>query len=198
MTRRRVQFVRGTYYHIYNRGAHKRSLFWDDADYMRLLLLLKKYSPMLRTSVIAYCLMPNHYHWLVRQDGEAEARLLPQRVFNAYSHSFNQRWGHTGTLFEGPFHAIAVTDDEYLRQLCRYIHANPVRHAFVKEPDLWLYSNYLEWLGERGGSLVDKAFVKEYFGKGEAYRMFVEVYVRGQAPLPRGLGDYLERLEGEN
>lgn len=195
MARRSITFYPGLFYHIYNRGAHKISLFRDDGDYLRLLHLLKEYSNLLSLSVIAYCLMPNHYHWLVRQDGAAAARLLPQRVFNSYSHAFNTRRGHSGTLFEGRFKAIPVTDENYLHQLCRYIHANPVRHGFTADPGLWPYSNYLEWIGERNGKSVDREFVIEHFGTAEAYKAFVISYVRGQTILPQGLGDYLQALD---
>ena len=142
-------------------------------------------------------MMPNHYHWLIRQDGTAAARLLPQRVFNSYSHAFNMRRSHSGTLFEGRFKAIAVTNDNYLHQLCRYIHANPVHHGFAVDPGLWPYSNYLEWIGERNGKLVDKKFVVEHFGTTDAYKAFVISYISGQAILPQGLGDYLQALDSE-
>ncbi|MFN8465999.1 MAG: transposase [Caldilineaceae bacterium] len=197
MARRSTTFSPGIYYHIYNRGAHRMALFCDDGDYLRLLQLLKEYSSLLSLSVIAYCLMPNHYHWLIRQDGAPAARLLPQRVFNAYSHAFNTRRSHSGTLFEGRYKAIPVTNDNYLHQLCRYIHANPVHHGFAVDPGLWPYSNYLDWIGERNGKLVDKEFVKEHFGTSDAYKTFVMSYVAGQAILPQGLGDYLQALDSE-
>ncbi len=195
MTRRATKFVPGAYYHIYNRGAHKISVFRDDSDYLRLLKSLKQYSELLHVSVVAYCLMPNHYHWFVRQDSDVAVRLLPQRVFNAYSHAFNSRREHSGTLFEGPFKAIMVHNDEYLHQSCRYIHANPVRHGFAVEPSLWPYSNYLEWIGERNGKLVDRDFIKEDFVTGDAYKAYVMSYLSGQVALPAGLGEYLQELD---
>lgn len=197
MARRNMQFCAGVYYHFYNRGAHKASLFLDDGDFLRLVRLLKEYSQLLKMSVIAYCLMPNHYHWLVRQDSDIEARLLPQRVFNAYSHAFNERREHSGTLLEGPFKVIRVDSDEYLHQLCRYIHANPVRHGFAAEPGLWTYSNYLEWVGERNGTLVDKDFVHQHFGSADAYRAYVISYLAHRVVLPAGLEQYLQGLESK-
>ena len=196
MTRHAVQSTPGAYYHIYNRGAHKRSLVCDDGDYLRLLKLLKKYSLLLHISVVAYCLMPNHYHWLVRQDGDAAVRCLVQRVFNAYSHAFNMRRQHSGTLFEGPYKAILVESDEYLHQLCFYIHANPVRHGFAADPSLWPYSNYSEWIGARNGTLIDKKFVREHF-PAEGYKAYMLSYIRGQVVLPGALGEYLQELDAE-
>ena len=62
MPRRSTLFVPGGFYHIYNRGANRNSLFYDESNYLYVLSLLKKYSQQLQISVIAYCLMPNHYH----------------------------------------------------------------------------------------------------------------------------------------
>jgi len=90
------------------------------------LRAMKKYSIQFSFAIIAYCLMPNHYHWLIRQESELSVQLLPQRVFNGYSKNFNKRYQRSGTLFEGPFKANLVDNDEYLQHLCRYIHANPL------------------------------------------------------------------------
>ena len=100
MPRRVVDFVNGAYYHIYNRGAGRRSLFIDEENYRYVLELIVKYLKQLQLTMVAYCLLPNHYHWLLRQDGDAKAGLLPQRVFNAYSKAVNNSHHRSGTLFE--------------------------------------------------------------------------------------------------
>ena len=64
--------------------------------------------------MIVYCLMPNHYHFLVRQNGENAAGLLPQRVFNSYTKAYNKRYKHSGTIFEGRYKAIPVEQEPYL------------------------------------------------------------------------------------
>jgi REP element-mobilizing transposase RayT len=195
MPARNMLFVPGGYYHFYNRGANRISLFHQEANYRYVLRLLKRYCAQFQISIIAYCLLPNHYHWLVRQDGPHAARLLPQRVFNAYSHALHNDDGHTGTLFEGPYRAIKVDSDEYLRHLCRYIHANPVRHGFAYDAALWPYSNYLEWIGKRAGTLVDREFIAAHFPTVEHYQAYVTVYLRGQAASPSGLAPYLAHLD---
>lgn len=91
--------------------------------------------------------MPNHFHFLIRQESNASAGQLSQRVFNSYSKAYNKRYQHSGTLFEGPYRVKPVVDSSHLLQLCRYIHANPVKHGFVETPEDWPYSNYLEWVG---------------------------------------------------
>jgi putative transposase len=197
MPRRDVQFVQGEYYHMYNRGAGRQSIFRSDEDYRNALFLIKKMSELCKITIIAYCLLPNHYHWLVRQDGPAPANLLPKRVFGSYTRTFNKLHKRSGTLFEDRFEAKLVDTDEYRQNLCCYIHANPVRHAIATAPDLWLYSNYLEWTNARKGTLVDHAFIQAHFGDGVRYRRFVLDYLTGLRPLPPALRAYLEALEQE-
>jgi len=194
MPRRKLRFTQGHYYHIYNRGAGRQSIFYKDKDYFRVTKLMKKIAGICDISIIAYCLLPNHYHWLVRQNGLIGADKLVARVFGSYSQTFNNTYNRSGTLFEGTFEAILVETDEYLRHLCRYIHANPVRHALALSPDLWPYSNYLEWIGKRPGSLVDPTFVTAHFPEPGQYEAYVLSYLTGQVTLPPGLRAYLEGL----
>jgi hypothetical protein len=100
-----------------------------------------------------------YYHFLIRQDGDLRAGLLPQRLFNAY----NKRYGHSGTLFEGTYKVKPVIDEGHLLHLCRYIHANPVIHGIADHVAHWPYANYLEWVGERRGASVDRDFVAAHF-----------------------------------
>lgn len=197
MPRRKVQFVQGNYYHIYNRGADRRSIFLNAENFRYCLALINKYLEPLQITMIAYCLLPNHYHWLVRQDGAAKAGLLPQRVFNAYATAFNNRNQRSGTLFADRFQAILVSTDEYLRHLCRYIHANPVRHGIADAIDLWPYSNYLGWIEQRPEQVVDRDFVKAHFPTPDQYQAYVRSYLSGHVQLPSGLATYLAELENE-
>lgn len=126
MARRNVNFHPNGYYHLYNRGAHRLDLFRNDADYIFLLKYLRKLTESCNITVIAYCLMSNHYHLLLRQNGEIAISKLMQALFNIYTKAFNTKYCHTGTIFEGPYKAIAVESTPYLLQLCRYIHRNPL------------------------------------------------------------------------
>jgi len=138
--------------------------------------------------------MPNHYHFLLRQDGDQSAGLLPQRLFNSYTKAYNKRYDQSGTLFEGRYQAKEVGNENYLLHLCRYIHANPVKDALVSDLVDWEYSNYLEWIGERQGKLFDRDFVKEYFDAPQDYRNFVLDYLLSKE-LPEEIRLYLEQLE---
>ena len=191
---KRPDFTAGYYHHLYNRGAHKATLFREHDNYVYVLHHVKQVISEQNLILIAYCLLPNHYHFLVRQDGDAAAGLLAQYVFNAYSKAYNTRYDHSGTLFEGPFRAIKVDSQNYLLHLCRYIHANPVRHGIVAELEEWPSSNYLEWLGLRNGDLLDREFVRDCFGSADQYRQFVLDYVTNRR-LPDGLVKMLKELE---
>ena len=191
MPRRKVQFAQGQFYHIYNRGAGRQPIFQEAENYLFLLRRVKEYAGALDVAVIAYCLLPNHYHFLLRQDGQAPAGRFPQQVFNSYTKAFNKRYERTGTLFEGPCKAIHVDREEYLLHLCRYIHANPVKHGIVSDLEQWPYSNYLEWIDVRQGTLVDRALVQAHFGRAESYRRFVLDYLDALDKLPPGIEEYL-------
>jgi REP element-mobilizing transposase RayT len=177
---RRPQFAQGGYYHLYNRGAHRQSIFRQEGDYLSVLSRMRESADLYQIAIIAYCLMPNHYHFLVRQDGPHRAGQLAQSIFNGYSKAFNLRYGHTGTLFEGHYQAIRVERDAHLIHLCRYIHANPVKDGFALAPELWPYSNYLEWIGQRNGELVDHGFVAQHFPQPQCYIAFVQDYLSGR------------------
>ena len=173
---RKVKFVQGHYYHIYNRGANRQPIFRTRDNYLFLLRRVKKYGAHFEILVIAYCLMPNHYHFLLRQDGPHPISAFVQAVFNSYTKAFNKMFDRSGTLFEGPFRAIMVAQDEYLVHLCRYIHRNPLEAGLVDHPARWEFSNYREWVGERNGTLVDRALVREWFPSPGEYEQFVMEY----------------------
>ena len=191
MPQPRPKYLSGSYYHFYNRGRSRLSIFREEDNYLFVLRKIKHYLPILELTMIAYCLMPNHYHFLVRQDGEPSAGLLPQRVFNSYPKAYNKRYSHSGTLFEGNYHVKQVQSDTHLMHLCRYIHGNPVKDGMVSNPANWPYSNYLEWIGEREGILYDPGFVHQNFISSAAYRVFVLDDLHGR-DLPDEIRQFLE------
>ena len=190
MSRKIPTYVSGQFYHLYNRGASRALIFREEDNYVFVLRKIKHYVRELALTPIAYCLMPNHYHLVVRQDGQERAGLLPQRVFNSYTKAYNKKYDHSGTLFQGPYRAIRLDSEPHLLHLCRYIHANPVKDGLASTPDDWPWSNYREWIGERPGTLLDRAFVREHFPSPADYREFVLDYVR-ERRAPEGIERYL-------
>ncbi|MBN2146163.1 MAG: transposase [Anaerolineales bacterium] len=194
MPQKRPAFFPGGFYHIYNRGSHRASIFREPDNYHFALRRIKKYLIELNLTLIAYCLMPNHFHFLIRQNGDQPAGMLVQRAFNSYSKAYNKRYQHSGTLFEGNYRVKAVVQTTHLLQLCRYIHANPVKDGLVAKPADWPYSNYQEWVGTRAGTLIDREFVALHFPTPAEYAKFVLEYLRTRN-LPPEVSAYLDSLE---
>ena len=121
-------------------------------------------------------------------------RLFPQYTFNAYTKAFNKRYERSGTLLEGPFRALQIHTEPYLLNICHYTHANPVLHGITDDPTMWQFSNYLVWVVQRSGDLVDRAFISEYFDSPAAYKRFVIEYLR-ERELPQPLAEYLQELD---
>ena len=189
-----LTWQKGMYYHIYNRGVSKSTLFREPTNYLFVIEKLQRYSIENLVGVIAYCLMPNHYHLLLRQDGEQPAGNVPQSMFNSYSKAYNLKYAHSGTLFEGRFRAKPIRSTSHLLHLCRYIHGNPVKDGLVADPADWPWSNYLEFIGERKGTLVDLEFVKAQFGDGQAYKQFLFQYLKSRW-LPEDVQGLINELE---
>jgi putative transposase len=173
---RTIKLEKGKYYHIYNRGANRQSIFFADENYRFLLRKVEHYTIQTRITVIAYCLMPNHFHFLFRQDGEISISDCMQKIFNGYTKAINKMYNRTGTLFESPFKAKVIETEEYAIHLCRYIHRNPVEAKLVTQPDFWEFSNYAEWIGKRKESLKDEMFITAHFKTADDYINFVLNY----------------------
>lgn len=187
---RQNTFVPSGYYHIYNRGVNRENIFFSEEHFLYCLRLLGKYMKSYQVTVIAHCLMPNHYHLLLRQDGEVSLSKFINVVFNAYVQALNKQLGRKGTLFEGRFKHVHVDKDEYILHLCRYIHLNPVKAALVSRPEEWAFSDYRRWVGMQQGGLKDAEFISSYFAHPEDYQRFVIEY-EAEKELEKELQRYL-------
>jgi putative transposase len=155
----------GFFYHIYNHAVADGNLFIEDANYQYFLKLWEKYSsPIAET--YAYCLMPNHFHFLVRIK-EADQKLEPNRYsqifgncFNAYSKAINKRYSRKGSLFYESFNRKRVKDDRYLKNLIVYIHQNPMNSKFADKIMDWKYSSYDTILRNKASFIYSKNVIK--------------------------------------
>ncbi len=182
-------FAPGNAYHLYNRGLNKADIFTGADNYRFLLGKVKRLLKEIPATVIAYCLMPNHYHFVMRQEGETPLSQFIGRLFQSYTQAYNRQQKRTGPLFAGRFRCVHVDSEEYLLHLCRYVHLNPVAAGLVARPEDWPFSNYLEWIGRREGTLVDRALIGAYFDTPEAYIAFVQAELSDQ--MAKKLKPYL-------
>lgn len=163
-------------YHVYNRGAHKKNIFRSDYQYAYCLNLIEKYKTKYSIQIYAYCLMPNHYHFLLSQNVDGSISKFLQTTFNAYVQAFNKMEDHSGTIFQGAARGILVGNDEYACQLIAYIHQNPVTANFVKNPELWQFSDYKEWIGKKTFRFEGKDLLNLHFEDSNGYSKFMKSY----------------------
>lgn len=153
---------KGHYYHIYNRGINGENIFINGENKKYFLKLLDKYLQD-KCSVLAYCLMNNHFHIMMRID--ADETIVTQalsNLFNAYAKAFNKATDRTGSLFEKHFKRIRIEDEDYLRKLVVYIHMNPRVH-FEEDFEHFRFSSYQAFLSDRD-SKIERNEVLELFG----------------------------------
>ena len=161
----------GETYHSYNRGIDGVSLFRDTRNYGHFLGLYARYIEAVAANY-AYCLLPNHFHFLVRIRAGIERRLSPSRQFNnlfmAYAKGYNKAYGRTGGLFESPFKRIRVDHDRYFAALVVYIHCNPQSHGLVRDFRGWAHSSYRATLS-RIPTRLEREAVLEWFGGSDGF-----------------------------
>lgn len=156
-------YIADTFYHIYNRGANKQNIFNDNDDYAVFLNLLKRYLDNVpkkdnkgreydwlhdRIELLAFCLMPNHFHMLIYQSDESAMTRLLRGVCTAYSRYFNTKYGRTGPLFQNRYKASMITKDDYLEHITRYIHMNPENY------ENWEFSSLPYYLKQKQSAWV--------------------------------------------
>jgi putative transposase len=155
-TRDYKQYGKGEYYHIYNRGNLKADIFLDDEDYKSFLFRLQRNLfpeedfSKIRTqklpancfSLVAYCLMPNHYHLLIRQNTDLPTSKLITKICTSYAKYFNKKYDRVGHLFQDKFRQALVDNDSYLLWLSAYIHQNPAVARLVDKPEMYPWSSY--------------------------------------------------------
>ncbi len=132
----------GVVYHLYNRGNRKQAIFEQDSDYRFYLAMLQRYCRESGFSVIAYCLMPNHVHLLVRQNRSIGPSKLMARLHTTYAMYFNDEYKKVGHLFQGRYKQKIVSDNDYLLRLVSYFHLNPVKDHIVQSVGEYRWSSF--------------------------------------------------------
>lgn len=195
MPYRQIPLVAGQVYHIFNRGVEKRIIFTDRRERIRFLESIKYYqqiNPQIKFSqatpneredtsdeklveLLSYCLMPNHFHLLLKQLQENGISTFIRRLIDSYTRYFNTKNERVGPLFQGPFKAVRIESDEQLIHVTRYIHLNPLVGYLVKDLRNFEWSSYLDYIGARINHLCKKEIVETMISL-KNYEQFVLDY----------------------
>jgi len=196
MTTRVVPLVNGEIYHVINRGVEARTVFLQRRDFQRFVNLLDYYKETRQrkfsnapknelppgrwkqenlklAEIICYCLMPNHFHLLLRQLAGSGISKFLSLIQNSYTKFFNIKYKRIGPLFQGTFKASHITNDEQLVHVSRYIHLNPVVAELIAEPGDYNWSSYTEYVTDKSDKLVNSKTVLSLFKSGKEYKKFV-------------------------
>lgn len=184
-----------TFYHVYNHANGSENLFRSVGNYYFFLKRFREYIiPIAET--YAFCLMPNHFHMIIRIKDEKTlikefegkgldlSLLISKRFsnfFNSYAKSYNLMYRRRGSLFMRPFRVKEIKNDDYFTQLVLHIHANPVHHGFVKKIDDWPYSSYKQIISTQP-TLVEREVVLKWFNGRDGFIQYHQ-----QAPNLSGL-----------
>ncbi|MGH3109503.1 MAG: REP-associated tyrosine transposase [Gaiellaceae bacterium] len=135
-------------YHLTARGNERKAIYRDDGDRGRFLEILAGALERFDWRCLAYCLMTNHYHLLVRTPKPNLARGM-RDLNGIYAQAFNRRYGRDGHLFQGRYRAVLIESDEHLLTALAYVVRNPVRAGLCSNPREWRWSSHRAALGER-------------------------------------------------
>ena len=197
------------HYHVYNRGVEKRSIFETPRDYQRFLDILHFYlhdqkipftdferltkenrAEYLKTvprtfetrrvHIICQCLMPNHFHLLLKGARYNGVSVFLSDISNSHTRYFNIKHERVGHLFQGKFKSKEISDEGSLFQVSQYIHINPIPAGLAKKPEDYPYSSYKTWIGRGKSSLLSLGLIFKWvkkFGGPKKYREFVEAKI---------------------
>ncbi|OGQ81773.1 MAG: hypothetical protein A3F90_13540 [Deltaproteobacteria bacterium RIFCSPLOWO2_12_FULL_60_19] len=157
MARRpRIHFP-GALFHVITRGNQRQVIFKEPEDFRHFQEFLAKAQKQWLVKLYAYALMPNHVHLLLQVRHIPLSKMM-QTLLHRYTHYYNKRYRKVGHLFQGRYKAILCERDEYLLELVRYIHLNPVRAKLVKTPQAYPWSSHRIYLGgtDSGGVAVEE------------------------------------------
>lgn len=181
------KFAVDSYYHIYNRANGKEKIFLDDQDFGFFMLRLNqnlypdKNKSIFRStplpegsfSLINYCLMPNHYHLLIKQNKDIPTSKLISRVCTSYSKYFNKKYKRVGHIFQDQFKQVNIDSNDYLLWLSAYIHQNPRVAGLIKKPIDYRWSSYKS-MGDSDGLIRDCEIILKQFKNLNDYHKFVD------------------------
>jgi len=194
--KRKVLLVNNEIYHIFNRGVNKADIYFQEPDFRRFYLSAiyyldhsTKYSRHLsdpgsdmngqgrneqaRVEVIAYCLLPNHFHFLMKQLKDGGITSYIRHLCNAYSHYINKKNDRVGPLFQGKFRSVHIGNSDQLYHVSRYIHLNPLVSKLTNNLENYKWSSYLTYARGSEDKLCNTDLILKSFSSGDEYCKFV-------------------------
>jgi len=193
---RKIPFIDGEYYHIYNRGVEKRLVFSDRYDVDRFIqsmeefntidpigsIYLKSFNKLSGPTpkseklveFVAYCLNPNHYHFILKQLADGGVSEFMKRIGGGYTGYFNERNNRNGGLFQGKFKSVHIDTDGYLLHLSVYVNLNNHVHQLSGPTAKLVRSSWGEYVGESQKSLCEKDIILDQFGSISEYKDFAK------------------------
>ena len=148
-------------YHITSRGNNRQVIFSDESDYIKFLEYVIKARDKYYFYLYTYVLMTNHYHLLIETCQPNLSKIM-QYINACYTGYYNKKNRHLGHLFQGRYKSIIVDKDNYLLELSRYIHLNPVRAGMVKSPEEYRWSSYSSYIRKNNDGIINKNELKKY------------------------------------
>mgnify|MGYP001596227669 CR=1 FL=1 len=179
----------GAFYHITSRGNERKDVFRSQRDREKFLSYLQSATERYNAVIHAYCLMSNHYHMLLETPAGNLSEIM-HHINGAYTTYFNVKRKRVGHLFQGRCKAILIEVDEYITELSRYIHLNPVRAGIVARPEEFVWSSYSDYIGQGSApSWLKTDFILRYFAARTTdackhYRSFVELMIGKECESP--------------
>ncbi len=178
------------------RGIDKRDIFLAQNDYHRFLHYVEVAKEKSGIALLAYCLMTNHVHMLLKE-GTEELGDSIRRIAVSYAQYHNRTHGRTGHLFQNRYQSEPVSDDSYLLVVSRYIHQNPLKAGIVKDIKEYRWSSYNSYLSDKP-TIIDKDILKQYFSNLKAFIDFTNQSNNDQclelSPLKRYSDDDLRTI----
>jgi len=196
-----------TIYHVYNRGVEKRTIFLDNQDRVRFINSLALFnttnlnpnisravqntfttgvrlkSDEQLTEIMAFCLMPNHFHLMIRPRVDQGMSKFMQKLGTGYTNYFNLRYQRVGSLFQGKYKSLPIIDEAHFNWLPHYIHCNPHTENDLSQTSVieYLWSSYGEYAGNpRYPEIVDTTFLSEYFESPENFKNETQKWLMSQ------------------
>ncbi|MBX9681439.1 MAG: transposase [Gemmataceae bacterium] len=143
--------VGGVCYHVLNRGNDRHEVFLKDGDYDAFLKAIGHACVEIPMDVFGYCLMPNHFHLVLRPREDGDLSRWMHWLLNAHVRRYRKHHGRSGHLWQGRFKAFPIEEDEHLLTVLRYVERNPVRAKLVRRAERWLWSSAPFWKDEPAG-----------------------------------------------